>query len=129
MKRPISYTVTQYNDDLVASVLPEDRGQIIYSRVDFVDIEGKSFSYVSFSKNTVEKEVRRYRGDGYSLMDERGRQWLRDIKSYILIVVRPAEPSKRRGDEYIYILETSSTCYINLEIKILRAKPGLLHDS
>ena len=104
-RRELSSTV-QDNESRVATVQPGDRGQIAdytHSRVDFVDKDGNLLSYVSFSKQSVEEEAKRYAGGGYSLMDERGRHWLWDdcysalvgIESRTLIVVKPSEPSKR----------------------------------
>jgi hypothetical protein len=71
-------------------------------------VDGKVLSFVPFSRRFVEDEAKRYGGEEYSLIDERGKYWLWDdcynvlleIESQTLIVFSPPEPSKRRGEGF-----------------------------
>jgi hypothetical protein len=71
-------------------------------------VDENILSSVPFSRQSVEDEAKRYGGEGYSLIDERGKYWLWDdcyntlleIESQTLIVVSPPEPSKRRGVDF-----------------------------
>ena len=72
-------------------------GSHTHVQVNFVNKDGHTLSSVPFSRRSVEEEAKKYGGQNFSLMDERGRYWLWDdcynalvdTESHILIVVSP----------------------------------------
>jgi hypothetical protein len=74
-------------------------------RIEFADVDGETISFVSFSRQSIEEEAKKFGGNRFSLMDEHGRYWiwddyydaLVDTASHRLIVVSSPEPSKRGG--------------------------------
>ena len=72
-------------------------GPRTHAQVNFVNKDGHTLSSVPFSQRSVEEEAKKYGGQNFSLMDERGRYWLWDdcynalvdTESHTLIVVSP----------------------------------------